>query len=583
MPGWPAVIAAGAIVAAAVVRPRLALAAFAAFFPIAPALCSALLQIPARAAENVLLALVAGLVARRACRRDDPSPPRAFAWAAAAFAIVVIVSVLIQAALTRLVLSPAGFADAIAQFASTYYDGSRTFSYVVAAVPLLCGAILAVMVAAYARGREASEQIVRMVVTGGAAVACLNLARMLGAALRSGDALGALPRVLSSTRVSAPYGDPNATGSYFALLLPIALALTLQSSGWRRWCYGLMSALIALALWMSGSRAALVAIAVVGAGALLVRQRGAAATKRIGVAAAAAAALLLLALAFPNPLFDRASTSGALGIRAEMARVAGRLWQTNPVLGVGVGQFLQKSGGFVQDEYVRSLYGRENAHNNFLQILAELGLVGLAAFGLALLAALGHPAPFGLRAGIAAFLITCLGGHPLLIPDVNIAFWIALGAAAAAQDAAGGLRRVPAIAAIVAVIAIAAAPFAYRIERGSLSLDHIGFGVSGWEFSADGRRYRRSDGDATVFVPRGARQIVLSVRAVDPAAVPTTFRMWLNDRPADSFVVAVDGWQTYRMTMPGTRGPQFIPLRIAATGNGGRPAAFLLEKIESVQ
>ena len=580
MPGWPAVFAAGAA-AAAVAHPRLALAAFAAFFPIAPAICSALLQLPARAAEPLLVALVLGLLARRTFVRGDAAPPRLFAFAAAAFALVVIVSVAIQAALTRTVLSPAGFNDALEQFARTYYDGSRTFNYVVAAVPLVFGAALAVMVAAYARTRDAAEQILRMLVTGGAAVACLNVARMGGALLRTGDPIGALPDVLANTRVGAPYGDPNATGSHFALLLPVAIALTLESTGARRFYHAIVAALIGAALWMSGSRAALIAIAVVAVGALIVKHRGAATTKRLGIAAAAAAALVLLALAFPNPLFDRASTSGALGIRAEMARVAVRLWRTDPVLGVGVGQFLDKSGAFVVDDYVRTLYGRENAHNNFLQILAELGIAGAAAFGVALLTALRYPAPFGLRAGLAAFLITCLAGHPLLIPDVNITFWIALGAAAAAQPARGVPGRIPVIAMVIAAVTLVAAPWSYRTERATLSLDHLGFGVAGWEFSADGRRYRRSEGDATVFVPRGARQLELTVRPAAPAAVPATFRMWLNDRMADSFVVPVDAWQTYRMTMPASGGPQFVPLRIAATGKDGRPAAFLLQKIES--
>ncbi|HET7697849.1 MAG TPA: O-antigen ligase family protein [Vicinamibacterales bacterium] len=582
MPGWPAVLAAGATAAAVLLHPRLALAAFAAFFPIAPAICSALLHVPARAAETLLVALAIGFAARRAVRRGDPAPPRAFAWAAAAFVVVVVVSVAVQAALTRLVLSPAGFADALAVYARTYYDGSRTFNYVVAALPLVCGAAVSVMVAAYTRTGEAAEPVLRMLVTGGAAVACLNIARLTSVLLRTGDAIAALPDVLTTTRISAPYGDPNATGSFFALLLPVAIGLTTQSAGRRRWYYAAVSALIAAALWISGSRAALIAVAVVAIGALVLARRGAAIPKRIGMAMAGAAVLLLLALAFPNPLFDRASTSGALGIRAEMARVATRLWLSSPVLGVGVGQFLEKSGSFVQDEYVRTLYGRENAHNNFLQILAELGAAGAAAFALAVVVALAHPAPFGLRAGLAAFLITCLGGHPLLIPDVNTAFWIVLGAAAAAQPPRESLRRLPLAAALVMAIAVAGAPFAYRTARASLSLDHVGFGVAGWEFSPDGRRYRRSEGDATVFVPRGARQLVVTVRPAGPAALPATFRLWLNDRLADSFVVPVDGWQTYRMTMPTTRGPQFIPLRIAATDKDGRPAPFLLQKVESL-
>ena len=581
MPGWAAAFAAGATGAAAAVHPRLAIAAFAAFFPIAPAICSALLQLPARAAETIAVALVLGLYARRAFRRGDPAPPRAFAAAAAAFVVVVIVSVAIQAVLTRFVLSPAGFNAALAEFGRTYYDGSRTFDYIVAALPLVCAALLSIVVAAHARARDDAELLLRMLVTGGAAVALLNIARLANAVLRTGDALGALPQALTNIRVSAPYGDPNATGSFFVLLLPVAVALTVQTAGARRRYYATLATLIGTALWMSGSRAALVAIAVVGVGALLLKERGAAVTRRVWIAAGAAAVLLLLALAFPNPLFDRASTTGALGIRAEMARVAARLWRTSPVSGVGVGQFMEKSVGFVQDEYVRTLYGRENAHNNFLQILAELGLTGAAAFGLVLLAALRHPSPFGLRAGLAAFLITCLGGHPLLIPDVNLAFWIALGAAAAAQPSRGAMRWLPAVAALIAAAAIVSAPFAYGTERRSLDLDHIGFGVSGWELSADGRRYRRSDGDATVFVPRGARQLVLTVR---PAAgpLPATFRMWLNDRMADSFVVPLDAWQTYRITMPATGSLEIVPLRIAATDGDGRPAAFLLQKIESL-
>jgi hypothetical protein len=582
MPGWPAAFAAGAAAVAAVVHPRLALAAFAAFFPIAPAICSALLQLPARAAETILLGVVAGLLARRAIHRGDAPAPRAFTFATAAFALVMIVSVAIQLALTSVVLSPAGLAEAIANFGRTYYDGSRTFSYVVAAVPMLCAAVVSVMIAAYARSAGAAEQILRMMITGGAAVACLNIARLSGALLRSGDPLSALAHTITTVRVSAPYGDPNATGSYFALLLPVAVGLTTQSAGRRRWYYATAAMLIAAALWMSGSRAALIGVAVVGVGALLLRRREAALTRRVGLAAGAAAVLLLLALAFPNPLFDRASTSGALGIRAEMARVAGRLWLTNPALGVGLGQFRERSGPFVQDEYVRTLYGRENAHNKFLQILAELGALGAAAFALVLIAALRYPAPFGIRAGLAAFLITCLAGHPLLVPDVAVAFGIALGVAASAQPPEGRLRRLPLNAVLVAVLAIAAAPFAYRTERDALSLDHVGIGVSGWVSGGDGVRYRRSEGDATIFVPRDARQLVLVVRPADPAALPATFRLWLNDRPADSFAVPLDAWQTYRMTMPGTRGAPFIPLRIAAAGADGRATPFLLQKIESL-
>jgi hypothetical protein len=75
---------------------------------------------------------------------------------------------------------------------------------------------------------------------------------------------------------------------------------------------------------------------------------------------------------------------------------------------------------------------------------------------------------------------------------------------------------------------------------------------------------------------------VLTVRPDAGVALPATVRMWLDGRQADSFVVPVDDWQTYRMMMPAAPGPQFLPLRIAVTDREGRAAAFLLQKIESL-
>ena len=44
------------------------------------------------------------------------------------------------------------------------------------------------------------------------------------------------------------------------------------------------------------------------------------------------------------------------------------------------------------------------------------------------------PLGFGLFAGVTAFLLTCLSGHPLLIPEVIYPFWVALGLAVGAAS-----------------------------------------------------------------------------------------------------------------------------------------------------
>src|SRR6185436_12870588 len=83
-------------------------------------------------------------------------------------------------------------------------------------------------------------------------------------------------------------------------------------------------------------------------------------------------------------------------------------------------------------------YRAENAHNQVLQVLGELGGVGLAAFMALFVAGLfpaarslwrGDTPPLlaGLAVGTGSFLIAALGMHPLLIPEVAMAFFLVLG------------------------------------------------------------------------------------------------------------------------------------------------------------
>ena len=91
---------------------------------------------------------------------------------------------------------------------------------------------------------------------------------------------------------------------------------------------------------------------------------------------------------------------------------------SRPLFGVGVGGYYLRSAQFSPRELLE-IYPRENAHNYFLQIAGELGLVGLAVFLWLLCAALWSvwpgastirrdPLGFGLFAGVTAFLLTYL-------------------------------------------------------------------------------------------------------------------------------------------------------------------------------
>ena len=110
-----------------------------------------------------------------------------------------------------------------------------------------------------------------------------------------------------------------------------------------------------------------------------------------------------------------------------------------PVLGVGVGQYLPRSAEFMPAE-LRAIYPFENAHNYVAQEFAELGIVGGLAF-LSLVAAgllagwravrdpRTHTAVTALFAASAGYLLTCVTGHPLLVLEAALPFWVVFGIA----------------------------------------------------------------------------------------------------------------------------------------------------------
>ena len=140
-----------------------------------------------------------------------------------------------------------------------------------------------------------------------------------------------------------------------------------------------------------------------------------------------------------------------------MSLLAFDMTRDHPAFGVGIGNFRSVSRHYVTDEYpqLRRWAPRgQNAHNNFLQILGELGIPGLLAF-LWLVVPVARrwrwePASAAdtvvyasaMAAGLATFLISALFGHPLLIPQVAAAFFLVLGLTVRAASGA----RLPLVA-----------------------------------------------------------------------------------------------------------------------------------------
>ena len=294
-------------------------------------------------------------------------------------------------------------------------------------------AMAALVERALRRRPEMQDVAVRIWLTGGAAAASLAALRLAEVSLRQPAPLSAAVQVLRTFRVSTMQPDLNAAGSYFALLLLPAIVI-----GFGRrspWLLGCLAPVILLALLMTHSLAALLATVIVtGAmiGVMLWR-----AGYRVGIAVAAAVGIAILVAGWAGTRNTHAATGVAARIRVEMGEVALRLAWAHPVFGVGVGKFVSASRPLISPElatlFPPAITG-ENAHNNYLQVLAELGVPGLVAFLAVLIAAVrpgappGHPIErSGMFAGVTAFAVTAMLGHPLLIAEVSAAFFLALG------------------------------------------------------------------------------------------------------------------------------------------------------------
>jgi hypothetical protein len=378
---------------------------------------------------------------------------------------------------------------------------------------------------------HSARRCTRMLVAGTAGIGALSLLQLVSAAIVTGDTLDALQRMVPSIRLSPAFRDYNAAGSYFALGLAVAVLAPLPVR-WGRVVRPVLVGSIGAGLWLTGSRVALASAALVITIALAPRllHRHRLRARRVASAAiVTATACLLVAIVMARPRADdeRATPARAFALRVELARTALRMTQSAPLFGVGIGRYIDRSTEF-SSESLPSRYRRQNAHNNFLQVMGELGIVGLGAFLWMLAVAVrqawhsvgGTSADdrwnAALLAGLAVFVLTWMGGHPLLIPEVALPFWLALGVACGYGEATAPSHDVPrtrrwmAPAAAAAILVVAAPRV--KAELRTSDFEHMGIGLGPWHVERDGRRFRETRTPAVVFVPSAAGQVELALR-----------------------------------------------------------------------
>lgn len=172
--------------------------------------------------------------------------------------------------------------------------------------------------------------------------------------------------------IGGMFQNANDLATVINILLPITVALALTSNGFLRLIYGVCAALMAAAVIVTFSRAGYLGLGVMTIVMFWKLRR------RHRILPLATTLLLLITLFLSTPggygrrlsatmIESRDKTESAEN-RVEVLIKGLKVALAHPIIGVGIGNFY--------------LYSRHDlkAHNSYLEIWAELGLLGLAAY-----------------------------------------------------------------------------------------------------------------------------------------------------------------------------------------------------------
>ncbi len=248
-------------------------------------------------------------------------------------------------------------------FGSNPWAATKLFGWLVLAAYAMCGALI-VRVAGD-RGRDAACWALIGALIG---IAVLEYARY--AAAEAGLKL----LVPYSPRIAGFAQDANAFAFQVVAVIAVILVVCREGAGKLALLAGCFTA-----LWLSGSRSAALAGAVMLALALYLRPRRA---KIVALAVLAAATLVVLPLLIPDLPGARPALTSTIMLQPRPLAInehwmtietAWGLFLSSPLIGSGLGYFVE--------HFPRADGSSLIVHSSYLWVLAELGLVGFAVLG----------------------------------------------------------------------------------------------------------------------------------------------------------------------------------------------------------
>ena len=548
----------------AAVKPFVALLVLAGIGPLAPSLFWMTgPHYDTRFEEILVLACIAGTAAHQAARSARGALPAVFRLTAWLLVLTAFISAaVVFAGLAATDPSVPVWRYAARMAGSEYLQQPHPLS---TAMLLVEGVVLALISAELCAHdpRTRSPAVVWALLMAATMVGLLTIVRLVSIALAREDPWTAMVTLIAQFRVSAVHPDLNAAGSYFALMLCVALGVTRK----RRVLLAIVP-LMGLGLWVSGSRAALLAciIAAIIIAAIIVaaRQSGVRLHRRLAAGGAVALAVILAAGIAWYPEGRNENLQAASAFRLQIAKAAMYALADAPLFGIGGGRFYDESMRYVaasrHSETPLHVGGNENAHNYFLQTAAELGVLGLSLLLAVLASALGRTLQptvdrrlrWSVVAGLAVYLATCLVGHPLLVAGTAYPFWLLLGVSAGARGdvPASSSRLRWATAALVTLLLVSLPVRAIDAAR-SANLEHAGVGLSMWQRDEQGIRFRWAGGRSAIYVPSDATAVRIPLRHGGQGPARIDVRIFIAGREANRVrVEAGSDWKVVRLLIP---------------------------------
>jgi O-antigen ligase len=547
-------------------RPQYGLLALAALVPFGRT-GSGTLDSQMRGAEALVLAFLAGALVRGWTLREFRSiPSTRLETAALIFGFIVAASCIEQIWFLQIQRNyPWPFLQEVLTYSSRNYVTSyRGFGMIFHAMLMLEGLALLLYAIRYCRkDPRFARQFFMMVMLGAVCTGIFNIGYV---AFRFSqlDVSTRLVDFFSARRWTVHIGDVNAAASSFVMAMFICIGLAVNDRE-RRLLWSGGAAILAVALVMTGSRTGLAAAAVI---AVFGIGRAALHARPIRTLLPMTIAIAVLGAAVWYYVSSRTfygAPAYALRIRWLFLETTARMLASEPLFGIGIGQYPLWSGYFAPQELFQ-IYKRDNAHNNFAQIAGELGTAGLVAFLIVVVGSMWARST-GTEAGrvrgpillgLAAFLLTWLGGHPLLIPEVVFPFWMLLAVLAAA----GAPPATFSISGVLVVVMLLAISLPLRVERhiGRVDLSRVRYGLTSRHMMSSRTRF---------FVPADKPQVQVPLRARGASdETPVRIAVSVDGVARNDITIASPEWQTVRVRLPGSSAKRFheVELRIAPSG-----------------